>query len=360
MGLVIVPFLKMMAPYALAILMGVILAVLCYPAYRRLLDRGFSPGSSSLMVVMGLLFLVLGPILSFVINAVEQTVEVARALPSIDALNLQSLFNRISHWKPLADLLGRTGEIEQQLRSAAGILVQSVSGVVLGFATQIPELLLQTALALFACYFLLIDGQELVGWTGRLLPLSPNIQRVLYTSFRETAVSVVIATVAAAAVQALMMVLAFFVLGIPAAFLAGGATFIFAWIPMLGSFPVWGTGAVYLYMQGSYIKAGVLIVLGIITSLADNVVRPLMLKGRQEMHPLVSLVAIFGGIAMFGILGVFLGPILTAMAISLLNTWPHVARQAGITLGDEVEEIVALDLPQGPPVLEPTTRPESK
>ena len=65
-----------------------------------------------------------------------------------------------------------------------------------------------------------------------------------------------------------------------------------------------------------------MVVCGLMAGLVDNVVRPLILQGRSKMHPLVSLVVIFGGIEMFGILGVFLGPILAAVLIALLQIRP--------------------------------------
>jgi predicted PurR-regulated permease PerM len=96
----------------------------------------------------------------------------------------------------------------------------------------------------------------------------------------------------------------------------------------VGSVPVWVVGAIYLYMKGSIGKVVAMVVLGLFTGVIDNFVRPLVLKGRSEMHPLVALVAIFGGINWFGITGVFVGPILASILISLLEIWPTVARRS--------------------------------
>jgi predicted PurR-regulated permease PerM len=72
---------------------------------------------------------------------------------------------------------------------------------------------------------------------------------------------------------------------------------------------------------------------GVVTGLDDNFVRPIVLKGRGEMHPLVSLVAIFGGLQMFGFFGVFFGPIVAAVVITLLQVWPIVGRRWGLQVG---------------------------
>jgi predicted PurR-regulated permease PerM len=134
------------------------------------------------------------------------------------------------------------------------------------------------------------------------------------------------------------LLLSYLTLGVPAAFLAAGATFLFAWIPLVGSTPAWLAGAIYLYAQDAMLKAILMVVFGLLTGLVDNFVRPLILKGRSKMHPLVSLVAIFGGIGMFGIMGILLGPILAAVLIALLQSWPEVGQRFGLLPGSKVGE----------------------
>jgi predicted PurR-regulated permease PerM len=85
------------------------------------------------------------------------------------------------------------------------------------------------------------------------------------------------------------------------------------------------------------LKALLMVVVGLMAGLVDNFVRPLILQGRSKMHPLVSLVAIFGGMEMFGILGIFLGPILAAVLIALLQLWPEVGQRFGLLPGSTGE-----------------------
>jgi predicted PurR-regulated permease PerM len=160
--------------------------------------------------------------------------------------------------------------------------------------------------------------------------MDPDVRIQVLESFKNTAISVIWATLAAATAQSAVILVSFLILGVPAAFLAAGATFIFAWIPLVGSTPVWVAAVLYLFFEGMTWKAILMVVFGLITGLVDNFVRPMVLKGRSNMHPLVSLVAIFGGIGMFGIMGVFVGPILAAVLISLLQIWPEVGDRFGL------------------------------
>jgi predicted PurR-regulated permease PerM len=86
------------------------------------------------------------------------------------------------------------------------------------------------------------------------------------------------------------------------------------------------------------LKAILMVIFGLMTGLVDNVVRPMILKGRSKMHPLISLVAIFGGMEMFGIMGILLGPILAAVLIALLQIWPEVGQRFGLLPGAKVGE----------------------
>jgi predicted PurR-regulated permease PerM len=134
------------------------------------------------------------------------------------------------------------------------------------------------------------------------------------------------------------MLLSYLTLGVPAAFLAAGATFLFAWIPLVGCSPVWLAGAIYLYAQDALLKAILMVVCGLMAGLVDNFVRPMILQGRSKMHPLVSLVAVFGGIEMFGIMGILLGPILAAVLMALLQIWPEVGQRFGLLPGSKGED----------------------
>ncbi len=329
---VLLPFFLMIAPYLLALVMGGILAILIFPGYRWLLSKGSTPHRSALLVILSFSCAVLAPVSLLVIAAIRQAAPVFELLSASEALSVRGVARRLAAIGVLRDMLGDPDLITARLQEQVGSLLKWGSGLVAEFATQLPSLLVQVFLAIFACYYFLLDGRRLLNWVAGRVPISDEVRTLLYASFQNTAMSILLATLSAAGVQAALMMAAFFFLGVPAAFLAGGATFIFAWVPLIGSGPVWLAGAAWLYTQGSTAKVAIMIVMGVITSLSDNIVRPWVLQGRDEMHPMVGIVAIFGGIAFFGILGVFIGPILAAMVIVVLDTWPAVAQRCGVSI----------------------------
>lgn len=327
--------LYLVGPYLLAVFTGGLLALLAYPFHRWLVRKGWNGKAASFAVTLGLLLLVVGPLSLFAVLAVREGISLGQEfVAGHENFSLESALGRAGRWRPVRTLLGDPAALEGQLRTALQNAGRFASRGILALAANVPEFLLQLALACLACFFLLIDGKRFLNWSLRRLPLDAEVRETLLESFRSTAVSTVWATLAAAASQAGTIILGFLLLGVPGAFFAAGATFILAWIPMVGSVPVWVAGAVYLYAQESMVKAGLMIAVGVVTGLVDNVVRPLVLGGRDNMHPLVSLLAIFGGIRLFGLLGVFVGPILAALLISLLDIWPDVGRRLGLTFGE--------------------------
>ncbi len=325
---------KMIMPYLSAILMGAVMSVLAKPLHRRLVARKIKPTLAATIITIGIIIVVIGPILSFITQAVKQAIVLGHWVADSETFTVtfHSVLEKLAAWAPMNLVVDDAKDLEQSIREIFQHSTSTVTTMVVELAKGVPNAVLQLFLAALACFFFLIDGRRFFVWIANKTPIDPEIRIKVSGSFRDTAISVVWASMAAAATQATIMLIAFSALRVPAAALAAGATFIFAWIPLLGSGPVWISGALYLLINGMQGKAIAMVVIGIFTSLVDNFVRPLVLRGRGEMHPLVSLVAIFGGIQMFGLFGVFFGPILAAIVITLLTVWPMVGRRGGLPL----------------------------
>jgi predicted PurR-regulated permease PerM len=284
------------------------------------------------VVVLGVVLVIMAPLAFFVTKAIQQGIAIGQSLAE-GGFSFRALLDDISGWAPIETLIGSPEAFETQARRWLQSAGTSATAMIVGLAAHLPNLFLQLALASIACFFLLVDGPGFLGWMTDKIPIAADVRVQVVQSFQDTAISVVWATLAAAAAQSAVILLSYLTLGVPAAFLAAGATFILAWIPLVGSAPVWLAGAIYLYAQDALLHAILMVVCGLMAGITDNFVRSMILKGRSKMHPLVSLVAIFGGLEMFGILGIFLGPILAAVLIALLQLWPEVGQRFGLLPG---------------------------
>ncbi len=323
----------MIGPDLLSLFLGGTLAMLAYPAYHWLRLRKWGPRTAATTVTALMLLLVIAPLTGFSILAVKQGIAISQELAELKEFSPKELTATLSRWQLVRTVVGDPGQVNARLKGVIQGAGQSTRAAVLKLGQGAPEFLLQLVLALLAFFFFLLNGEEFMGWLLGLGVLDRGMQEQLVNSFRNTTISAVLAGLAAAASMAVLVAAGFLVLDIPGAFLAGGLTFIFAWIPVLGTTPALLAGLFYLYVQGASTKMALLIALGLTASIIDHLVRPLVLKGRSDMHPLVGLVAIIGGIQLFGILGVFIGPILAALLISLLKIWPAIRGRFGIGSG---------------------------
>ncbi len=327
----IVTVLWMIGPYLLSLFLGSTLAMLTYPVYQWFRARKLGPRLAASAVTVLLLSLVIAPLTGFSVLAIKQGISIGQNMAELKEFSPKALTVALSRWQVVRTVVGDPKQVNAQIKSAIQAAGQFTSAAVLELGKNLPELLLQLLLAMIAFFFFLLNGEEFVAWLLGLGVFDRNVQEKLVKSFRDTTISSVLAGLAAAAAQAALIVAGFLAIGVPGAFLAGGLTFIFAWIPMMGTAPASLAGMVYLYAtQGSPLQVALMITMALAAGVIDNLVRPLVLKGRDDMHPLVGLIAIIGGLQLFGIQGVLIGPILAAMLLSLLRIWPAIRGRFGI------------------------------
>jgi predicted PurR-regulated permease PerM len=297
---------------------------------------------AGLLVTTAVVLLVVGPTSLLVVGTFQQASAVLAALARQDAPTIESLATQLRTWLPLMDALGSPAEVRAMVQAALTSASNTVSGAVLTQLALLPDLALQLVVVVLATYFFLVDGRRAFHWVAGKIPLSRQIRDTLALSFQSASNAVVLASVAAAGAQSFCLFLGFVLLRVPAAFLAAGAAVVLAWIPTVGVVPIWGLATAWLYSEGDMPRAATMLVIGGFVSIVDNVVRPLVLRGREEMHPLLSLLAILGGIVLLGVPGVFLGPLVVSLALAVFEIWPAVASSCGIPVsasGDTVPQI---------------------
>jgi predicted PurR-regulated permease PerM len=317
----------MTKPYLLAITLGLIVAVLTNPSYQWL-KKKVSAKWSAFVIVLFVLIVIVGPLTTLGIVAVKQGLAIGKQVASDDHYTVAAITDSLYKWPPIKAFADDRSAFEEQVRGALESAGKGLSGILLIQASALPDIIVQLILALVTCFFFLLDGPVFMKWLRDRIPLEKDIQQALIQSFENTSVSVIRAILAAASAQTFIIVLGFLILRVPGAALGAGATFILSWVPVIGCSPVWLAASAYLYFQGSLARSLLMLLVGMFATVADNIIRPLMLRGTADLHPLVSLLAIIGGLHFFGLIGVFLGPIIIAVVVLLLQIWPMVARRA--------------------------------
>ena len=183
---------------------------------------------------------------------------------------------------------------------------------------QLPSLMIAGVILLFSSYVFLVDGKLVKIWWHRYSPFNMLQTELLGHGFVSICRSVLLATVVSGLGQALIFCLGYVFVGGVNTAVIGFLIFIFSLIPILGSMPVTITVSLYHWFVMGQTGVGIaLLVLAIIVGLIDNLIKPWVMKGAGNLHPLLTFVAIFGGLQVLGPTGLFVGPIVIAFAIQL-------------------------------------------
>ncbi|HXQ30770.1 MAG TPA: AI-2E family transporter [Steroidobacteraceae bacterium] len=175
-------------------------------------------------------------------------------------------------------------------------------------------------LMLFLLFFLLRDGVAMLDAALGLVPLAANRRAELAAHIGNVTRAVVFGTLVTSALQGLSVTVAFELVGLPSPVVFGALAAVLSVLPVGGTAFVWGPAAMWLFTIGR-VGAGVFLLLWgvIIVGVADNLLRPLLISGRTQVPTLAVFVGVLGGLAAFGLVGMFLGPLLISMAIVLVR-----------------------------------------
>ena len=173
---------------------------------------------------------------------------------------------------------------------------------------------------LFLLFFLLRDGQRMFGAALGLVPLDePHKQRLAH-HMGDVTRAVVFGTLATSVLQGISVAVAFALVGLPSPVVFGVAAAVLSVLPVGGTAFVWGPGAAWLIATGHSGAGAFLLVWGaLIVGLADNLLRPLLISGRSAVPTLAVFVGVLGGLAAFGMVGMFLGPLVISLVVALVR-----------------------------------------
>ncbi len=194
--------------------------------------------------------------------------------------------------------------VREGVRRALTFLAPRAGAVVADVLATLGSL----AVMLFTLFFMLRDGHVMSRHVRELLPLPPGQSERLMAETRDLVIASVGAGLLVAMAQGAIAGLAFWLLGMNAPVVWGVVTAICSLIPVVGAALVWAPAALWLLLSGEVARGVILLLVGIVgISMADNVLRPLLLSGSTSVNGLVIFLGLLGGVAAFGFVGLVLG-----------------------------------------------------
>lgn len=314
----------MLKPFLGVVAWAVVLVIVFYPVHRRLATRIRRPGLRALVSCLLVVLIIVLPLIVLTTVVAQELVNVIPNLPAQMSQLLNSPtspFGRLSGWLQTrfgVDTVNSKAFVVDQLRQSSDWLLGSSLNVM----GNIVGGIVRAFFVLFTMYYLFKDGDKIVDRLPAALPLHREQSEAIILRTKEVVSASVYGVVAIAAIQGFLGGIMFWILGIPSPLLWAVLMGFVCMIPLAGSFLVWLPLALYLMVTGHWTKAIILIVWGaLVISTVDNLLRPKLVGGQTRLHELLVFFAVLGGISVFGLLGIVLGPVVLAITLGLLQTF---------------------------------------
>jgi predicted PurR-regulated permease PerM len=331
-------------PFLMVIIAAAILAYMFFPIYEWIRKKIKIKWVASLLVIALLIFLISVPIFMVLTALVDQagdaygrSREYLTSMQDMDFLDCPD--ETITETTTLpCKLKSKYLEIfgTSYLKEAVSKITSALSYKVYGILSSLPGQIFNLIIMLFLMFFFLIDGKKLTRTIKGLLPMHIKHERYIMDRLKATTHAVVFGQIIVAAIQGFLGGIGFLIVGLPNPILWGTLMGFMALIPMIGTAVIWVPAGIFMIIQGlsanqivSWIGPGHSVVGGIvllaygvlIVSSIDNVLRPMIIGERAKLHPALVFLGVLGGLQIFGILGIIVGPIVLGILITFIDIY---------------------------------------
>ncbi|MFO1463233.1 MAG: AI-2E family transporter [bacterium] len=314
-------------PFLQTLILSVVITVLFYPVHLRFLKwtRQRVNLSASLSVVTVILLIFLPLAILFTLITTQLASMAASSNITISTSTVTGLFDtlqqKVVHFAAkFESLSGLNFDLVPMIQEAMTRLAQALAKYSPAVLARTANFFLHFFVMIIVLYYLFRDGKNFLDALITISPVKDQYERRLAREIQETIYGVFYGNFLTGLAQAVLATVGYYFAGISAYFVWGAITFFMSFLPMLGTGAVIAPLVLVLFFQGHSREGLFLAIYGaVIISSVDNLLRPFLI--RSNMHPLVLFLSIFGGLAIFGAIGVLLGPMVLAMLTATLRIY---------------------------------------
>ncbi len=298
------------------LLVALLLAYLLNPVRVWLQKRLHNRSLSALILIVAILLLIILPV-AFITSMLIQEIRSGLSLMA-DTSGGYDVLARLEIY--VHQITGRSVNLhlyrDEIVHQARNYLLRAVPD----FVGSVAGMLLGLFIMFFVLYYLFKGGGANFDRVRKLIPLAPNLKDRLIDEVRSVTSAVVYGQVMTAIVQGTLGGLGFLIFGVASPIFWGTVMVLLSFIPLLGTSIVWGPACIYLLLSGEAFRGTALLLYNVVmVANVDNFLKPRLISGKSNIHPATVLLGVFGGLELFGFLGLFLGPLVLALLITLVR-----------------------------------------
>jgi predicted PurR-regulated permease PerM len=303
-------------PILLSIIIGIILAFIFIPVYNRIYKATKLQNFSAFLICLLVILLIVLPLWFLTPVLIEQSFKIYLASQQMDFVTpLKNIFPSLFISDEFSAEIGSI--LYSFVLKMTNSLVNSLSQLILNF----PTLFLQFLVVFFTFFFVLRDKEGLISYIKSLLPFSKDVENKLFKSSRDITNSVIYGQIIIGILQGLVVGIGFFIFKIPNALILTLFASLAGIFPIVGTTIIWVPVVIYLVIAGNSFTAIGVTIFGLVSSVIDNFLRPIIVSKRSRMHSSLILIGMVGGLFLFGVLGFILGPLILAYFLIVLEIY---------------------------------------
>lgn len=325
-------FVQMVRDFLLAVFLAAIFAGMSNPLFRRLRAQlGGRDSAASIVTILLLLLGVIVPLTTFLVFVVSESVHLSQSITEWVRSEPDRL-GQLRAWAERLPLVGRfvpaNDVLVQKLGEVASTVGPMLAGKLAAVGRGTLAFFFQLFVCLYAMFFFLVDGRQLLRQVLYYIPLGPAQEAQLLERFISVTRATLKGSLLIGVIQGILAGVAFAIAGVPAASFWGTVMVVLSIIPAVGAALVWIPAVGYLAIVGQGGPAlGLFIWCAVVVSSVDNFLRPLLVGRDARMSDLMILLSTMGGIVLFGALGFIVGPIIAALFVTVWHIYGNAFRE---------------------------------
>ena len=320
LAVVTVAFLWIIKTFAYPIFWAAIIAGMFYPIYKFFNKKLKVPNLGTAITMMIVLVIIVVPLILIGTLVVSQSIDMYNSL-SQNTGNIKTGINTAVEWirnNPLtAQLNIDQSAITQKFTELAQTLTSFLLNSAKNFTQNSVVFLIMLFITFYSLFFFIRDGEKLLKKLMHLCPLGDEQEKMLYNKFTSTTRATIKGSLIIGLIQGTLGGLMFWVAGINGAIIWGLLMVLLASVPGIGPYFVWLPAAIVMIILGhTWTGIGMILFGALVIGTIDNILRPMLVGKDSQMHPLLVLLSTLGGIAVFGISGFIIGPIIASLMLA--------------------------------------------
>ena len=341
--------------FIVPVLWAAIIAYMTWPCYQYIYRLCGSRATLSATIMISLIILLIGIPLTFGIFMLQH--EGRNVYYELQKQVFSGHLNVPQFIRDLPFIGKEVSRTLHDINTDPNSIIQTVSTWIQGHLNygrfvlnEIGKNIVKLCFAIMSLFFFYRDGQTILNQVSKALEMviGPRIHHYLDT-ISETTRAVVYGVGLTAVAQAVLAGLSYFVAGVPNPMVLTIVTFLLALIPF-GTPLAYGAVSLWLFSQGQTVEDIGVMVWGVaIVSTSDNVIRPLVISGATQIPFLLIMFGVLGGIASFGLVGLFIGPVILAVLLAIWREWLHETNEIAVLMMPDASMAYDLDGPKLPP-----------